>query len=156
MSFSSSQNPTRSRLLARGAAGRRALSVAAVTCLAAAGVEPECFLAEYGHHQFEVPCAPADGVAAADRSVTFKEVVRDVARHLGRRVTFAPLSDPAAVGNGTHIHLSLVGDAGEPLLHDPGQPGGLSRLGGQFAAGILHHSVALVALTAPSRSRPCA
>jgi glutamine synthetase len=115
-----------------------------------AGVEPELFFAEYASHQFEIPMAPADGLAAADRSVIFKEVVRDVARQHGTRASFAPLLDPAGAGNGVHIHFSLTDAAGGPLLFDASRPGCLSELGGRFAAGILLHAEALSALTAPS------
>jgi glutamine synthetase len=115
-----------------------------------AGAEPELFFAEYAAHQFEIPVAPAEGLAAADRSVVFKEVVRDIARRHGERATFAPLLDPAQAGNGVHIHLSLTDAEGRPLLFDPSRPGSLSELGEQFAAGILSHAAALSALTAPS------
>ena len=79
-----------------------------MAALRAAGVEPELFLPEYGEHQFEVPVAPAEGVAAADRSVVTKEVVREVARRGGRRATFAPLREAGSVGSGAHIHLEPV------------------------------------------------
>jgi glutamine synthetase len=115
-----------------------------------AGVEPEMFLAEFGAHQFEVPCAPARGIAIADRAIILREVVRDVAQRLGHRVTFAPLSTPDGVGSGAHLHLSLVDAAGAPLLFDADGPAGLSELGGSFAAGILRHAPALTALVAPS------
>jgi glutamine synthetase len=115
-----------------------------------AGVEPELFLPEYGDRQFEIPVAPAAGVAAADRSVVLKEVVREVARRLGRRVSFAPLHDADGVGTGTHIHISLVDESGRPAGYDAARPGGLSLLAARFAAGILRHLPAVLALTAPS------
>jgi glutamine synthetase len=121
-----------------------------VTALREAGAAPEAFLPEYGAHQFEVPCGVADGVAAADRSVVVKEVVREVARRLGHRATFAPLTDPEAVGNGAHVHLSLCGAAGESLTYDAQRPGRLSALAASFAAGMLAHAPALAALTAPT------
>jgi glutamine synthetase len=121
-----------------------------MAALREAGVEPEMFLPEYGERQFEIPVAPAPGVSAADRSVVLKEVVREVARRLGRRVSFAPLHDPDGVGTGTHIHLSLTDEAGRPVAYDATRPGGLSVLAGRFAAGILQHLPAVLALTAPS------
>ena len=120
--------------------------------LAEAGVDPELFFAEYAAHQFEIPVAPAQGIAAADRSVVLKEVVREIARRAGARVSFAPLLDPEEAGNGVHIHLSLIDMAGQPLLFDGSRAGCLSELGGHFSAGILLHAGALSALTAPS---PC-
>jgi glutamine synthetase len=118
--------------------------------LVEAGVEPERFFAEFASHQFEVPVAPAGALQAADRAVVLREVVRETARRAGLRATFVPLLDPAEAGNGVHIHISLTGADGRPLLHDPAQPASLSRLGGSFAAGVLAHARALTALCAPS------
>lgn len=124
----------------------------AVAALLQAGVEPEHFLPEYGDHQFEISCAPVEGVAAADRAIITREVIREVARLTGRRVTFAPLRSEHAVGNGAHIHFSLTDHRGSPALYDPSRPGRLSALGGQFAAGILEHVPALTAFVTPGAS----
>ncbi|HEY2282175.1 MAG TPA: glutamine synthetase family protein [Solirubrobacteraceae bacterium] len=118
--------------------------------LAAAGVQPERFFAEFAAHQFEIPVRPAEGLAAADRAVVLREVVRDLARRHELRATFTPLSHPAEAGNGVHIHLSLLDSAGRPVLYDAPRPGRLSELGERFAAGILAHARALSALSAPS------
>ncbi|HWY90245.1 MAG TPA: glutamine synthetase family protein [Solirubrobacteraceae bacterium] len=133
-------------------AQRRAEPFAAevMGALAEAGVQPERFFAEFASHQFEIPVAPAEGVAAADRAVVLREVVREVARRHERRATFTPLLNPAEAGNGVHIHLALHDDAGRSALYDPTHPGCLSELGERFAAGILLHARALTALTAPS------
>jgi glutamine synthetase len=121
-----------------------------MAALREAGVEPELFLPEYGEHQFEIPVAPAEGVAAADRSVLLKEVVRETARRLGLRASFAPLRDAASVGTGAHIHLGLIDEQGNPAGYDPSRPGRLSETAGRFAAGILRHLPAVLALTSPS------
>jgi glutamine synthetase len=122
----------------------------AMAALRQAGLEPEVFLPEYGPGQFEIPCAPADGLAAADRAAAFREVLREVARRLGYRASFAPMADPGGVGNGVHVHMSLVDPDGTPVLYDAGRPGSLSQTGARFAAGILEHLPALCAITAPS------
>jgi glutamine synthetase len=122
----------------------------AMAALRQAGLEPEVFLPEYGLGQFEIPCAPADGLAAADRAAAFREVIREVARRLGYRASFAPMVDPGGVGNGVHVHMSLVDPDGTPVLYDAGRPGSLSQTGARFAAGILEHLPALCAITAPS------
>jgi glutamine synthetase len=118
--------------------------------LVEADTEPERFFAEYASHQFEVPVAAAPAAQAADRAIVVREVVREIARREGMRASFVPLLDPAEAGNGVHIHLSLLGDDGRPLLHDPAGPGELSELGGSFAAGVLAHAPALCSLAAPS------
>ena len=122
----------------------------AMRALRQAGAEPERFMAEYASHQFEIPVAAAEGVAAADRALVLREVVREVARREGRRATFTPLLDPAQTGNGVHIHFSLLDADGRAVLYDGSRPGALSELGGSFAAGVLRHARALTALSAPS------
>jgi glutamine synthetase len=112
--------------------------------------QPEMFLPEFGPNQYEVTCRPAIGVAGADRAVIIREVVREVVRRAGLRATFAPILNPDSVGNGVHIHISLVGEDGKWAVHDPQQPGEVSEVAGQFAAGVIRHLPALCALTAPS------
>jgi glutamine synthetase len=134
------------------AALRRADPLASeiLAALAEAGVEPEMFIAEYGEDQFEITHAPAQAMAAADRSVAIREIIREIARNRGWQASFAPKTRLDGVGNGVHIHLSLVDDQGRPVGYDPARPGNLSETAGAFCAGILDHMPALVALTAPS------
>jgi glutamine synthetase len=127
-----------------------AFPLAVMGALLEAGVRPERFMAEFGAHQFEIPVQSAEGLAAADRAVVLREVVREVARREGTRASFAPLLDPAGPGNGVHIHLSLLDREGHPALYAPDRPACLSELGGGFAAGILLHARALSALSASS------
>lgn len=122
----------------------------AMRALGQAGVQPERFFPEFADHQFEIPVAPAPGLASADRAVVLREVVREVARRHCLRASFVPLLDPATAGNGVHIHLDLLNSGGASIFYDPQRPAGLSELGGRFAAGILRHASALSALTAPS------
>jgi glutamine synthetase len=121
-----------------------------MAALLEAGLEPEMITSEFAAHQFEIPLAPAEGLTGADRSVAFKEIVREIARQHELRASFAPLLDPAGAGNGVHIHFSLLDDSGRPVFYDAARPACLSELGGRFAAGILTHARALTALTAPS------
>ncbi len=115
-----------------------------------AGLEPEVFLPEYGERQFEVPCAPTEGVSGADRAAAMREVVREVARRLGYRACFVPKAVPEGVGNGVHVHLSLLDLEDHPVFYEPERPGRLSPVGARFAAGILAHLPAICAFTAPS------
>ena len=121
-----------------------------MAALIQAGTEPERFFAEYAANQFEIPLAPAEGLASADRAVVFREVVREIARRQGMRASFVPLLDPEQAGNGVHVHLSLIDRNGNSLLYDAARPACLSELGERFAAGILRHARALSALTAAS------
>lgn len=121
-----------------------------VALLDSAGLEPETWLPEYGQGQYEITVRPAAGLAAADRAVLLRELVRDLAVRRGHRASFAPLPDPGDVGNGVHVHLSLHDRDGRPALYDPDRPGRLSELGGAFAAGVVTHARALLAVTAAS------
>ncbi len=123
---------------------------AVMAALLDAGIQPERFFPEYAPHQFEIPVAPAEGLAGADRAVVLREIVREIARRHQLRASFTPLLDPAQAGNGVHIHLSLLDTSGRPALYDATRPACLSELGERFAAGILLHARALSALTAPS------
>ena len=66
-------------------AHERALGFGAVlvAALRAAGLEPETFEPEGGPGQYEVNCRPALGLAAADRALLVRELVRAVATREG-------------------------------------------------------------------------
>jgi glutamine synthetase len=123
---------------------------ALLAALRQAGVIPDSFLSEYGPQQFEVTCAPALGVRAADDAVITRELAQAVAFRLGQRVSLAPIHDPKGTASGTHIHWSFLDGDDQPVLYDAERPWGLSLLGNRFVAGILHHLPALCAVTAPS------
>ena len=125
-----------------------------IAALRAAGVIPDTFLAEYGPRQFEVTVMPQPALTAADHGVITREMARAAAHRLGHRVIFSPKPDPELVGNGVHIHMSLVDAAGRPVTHAPGDAPGeameLSKPAQHFFAGVLHHMPAICAITAPS------
>jgi glutamine synthetase len=121
-----------------------------IAALRAAGAEPDSFLAEYAPGQFEVTVRPTAGIAAADRAVIVRELLRAVAWRLGKTLTLAPVLTPDGVGSGTHVHLSFVGADGAPALYDPARPAELSVLGEAFVAGIATALPAIAALTAPA------
>ena len=121
-----------------------------MAALKAAGLKPDTIMKEYGDNQYEVTIGPEEGLKIADGAAVLRELVRATALRMGDRATFTPIRDPAGVGNGVHIHMSLLDADGTPVTWDPEGPSGMSRLTGSFIAGILRHAGALVALTAPS------
>lgn len=123
-----------------------------IAALTEAGVSPEVIIAEYGVDQFEVTHAPCDALTAADRAVAIREITREIARVRGWKASFAPKTSPDAVGNGVHIHFSLLDGKGEPATYDRDGPAGLSAAAGSFSAGVLKHLPGMTALTASSVS----
>lgn len=123
---------------------------ALVGALRQAGLAPDTFLREFGQNQYEVTVDPARGIAAADQAVILRELVRAVARAHGRTASFAPLLAPGGIGNGVHVHLSLLDGEGAPVSYDAGRGHGLSAVAGAFVAGVLKYLPAFLALTAPS------
>ncbi|MEV7935665.1 MULTISPECIES: glutamine synthetase family protein [unclassified Kitasatospora] len=91
---------------------------------------------EYAPGQFEVSVAPEGPVGAADTSVLVRHTVRAVSARHGLRVSFAPVVEPGAVGNGGHLHLSLWRD-GHNLGHGGPGPHGLTAEAEGFLAGVL-------------------
>jgi glutamine synthetase len=123
-----------------------------MAALAEADVSPEVIIAEFGIDQFEVTHAPADALTAADRAVAIREITREIARIRGWKASFAPKTAPDSVGNGVHVHFSLVDGKGEPVTYDRTGPAGLSAPAASFCAGVLKHLPAMTVLTASSVS----
>ncbi|MEQ9643245.1 MAG: glutamine synthetase family protein [Alphaproteobacteria bacterium] len=137
--------------LAFSVRGLRAADDFATTLVAAireAGIAPDQFLPEYGAGQYEITQAPAIGLRAADEAVMVRLLVQEVAASFGLTSTMAPKLNPEGVGNGVHIHFSLLDDQGAPVTGPGVGETPLSAVAGQFAAGVLAHVDALCALTA--------
>ncbi|WP_372411290.1 glutamine synthetase [Streptomyces luteireticuli] len=104
---------------------------------------------EYAPGQFEVSVAATDPVGAADLVVLVRETVRAVSRRHGLEAQFGPVVDAGGVGNGAHLHLSLL--RGERnLCRDGDGPSGMTAECAAFLAGVLRELPALLALGAPS------
>jgi glutamine synthetase len=75
----------------------------------------------------------------ADGIITFRTVVKEVARAHGVYATFMPKPLAGVNGSGMHTHLSLLRGEGDAFLDD-GDPYGLSAVGRGFIAGQLRHA----------------
>jgi glutamine synthetase len=114
------------------------------------GISPDTIMKEYGQGQYEVTMGPQQGVGIADHSAILRELIASVAALSGHEPTFTPIRDPAGVGNGVHIHMSMLNADGAPATWDPNGKHELSGIAGRFVAGILKYLDAIVAITAPS------
>jgi len=72
------------------------------------GLTPEMILSESGMGQFEITFGPKDALFMADRTLYFKQLVKEITREHNLYATFMakPFQDDA--GNGGHIHLSVL------------------------------------------------
>jgi glutamine synthetase len=81
--------------------------------------------------------------------MTYKYVVKNVARTAGKAVTFMPKPLFGDNGSGMHTHQSLWKE-GTPLMADKSGYAGLSQLARAYVAGLLMHAPALLAFCAPT------
>lgn len=122
-----------------------------VSRLRDSGVTVEQIHPEYELSQFELSVAASDPVDTADTAVLVRESVRAVSGVHGLRAAFGPMVVPGGVGNGGHVHLSLWREGVNRMCGGPG-PFGIGREGENFAAGILDHLPALLALGCPAEA----
>jgi glutamine synthetase len=87
-------------------------------------------------------------IKAADDLMTYKYVIKNVAKRYGKTVTFMPKPVFNDNGSGMHTHQSIWKD-GKPLFWGDGYAN-LSEMALHYIGGILKHAPALLALTNPS------
>ena len=106
---------------------------------------------EFHHHevasggQCEIDLRFQTLTRMADQVMTYKYVVKNVARRHGKTATFMPKPIFGDNGSGMHTHQSLWME-GTPLMADKSGYAGLSQLGRAYVAGLLAHAPALLAL----------
>ena len=102
---------------------------------------------EYSHHeaapsQHEIDLRYSDALSMADSYMTYRLVVKEVARSFGCYASFMPKPIEGVDGSGMHLHLSLFDLDGNDLFHDEGDESGceLSATARQFLAGLLKYA----------------
>jgi glutamine synthetase len=110
---------------------------------------------EFHHHevatggQCEIDMRFGTLTRIADQVMTYKYVVKNVARSHGKTVTFMPKPLFGDNGSGMHTHQSLWKEGGT-LMADPSGYAGLSKLARNYVGGLLAHAPALLAFCAPT------
>jgi glutamine synthetase len=117
--------------------------------MAANGILVGQLHAEYGLAQMEVSIGAAEPVTAADLQLLARQTIHAAARANGLRASFAPLVTMESVGNGWHLHSSVLRD-GRNLLAGGEGPSGMTAEGEAYVAGLLRELPALAAVAAPS------
>mgnify|MGYP001586212059 FL=1 len=106
---------------------------------------------EYSHHevaasQHEIDLRYTDALTMADNVMTYRLVVKEIARQHGVYATFMPKPIFGINGSGMHVHQSLFkGD--KNAFFDKNEKHYLSAIGKSFTAGILKHAPEITAIT---------
>lgn len=111
------------------------------------------FEIEASHHevaiaQHEIDFKYGEALDAADKLITFKMAVKDVAKAHGLCATFMPKPIFGECGSGMHTNMSLFQN-GKNVFYDENSPTKLSRLAYNFIAGIMEHAKGVCAITNP-------
>jgi len=123
--------------------------------LIASGIQVEASKGEYGPGQYEINIAYSPLLEAADCTVLFKEICKEIAMEQGKAITFMAKPDEGKSGNSMHIHLSLWDSerSRNLFLGDgkiEGVPFGVSELFQYFLGGVLAHAREIFLFFAPT------
>ena len=106
---------------------------------------------EYSHHevapsQHEIDLRYTDALTMADNVMTYRLVVKEIARQHGVYATFMPKPIFGINGSGMHVHQSLF-KGGKNAFFEKGKKYYLSNTGKAYTAGILKHAPEITAIT---------
>ena len=106
---------------------------------------------EYSHHevapsQHEIDLRYTDALTMADNTVTYRIVVKEVAREYGVYATFMPKPMFGVNGSGMHVHQSLFRGTAN-AFYDPADGYFLSPTARHYIAGLLRHAREITLLT---------
>ena len=106
---------------------------------------------EYSHHevapsQHEIDLRYLDALQMADTVMTYKIVVKEIARKYGCHATFMPKPIFGENGSGMHCHQSLF-QGKRNAFFDPGDQFHLSETARSYIAGLLRHAPEITAVT---------
>lgn len=111
------------------------------------------FTIETSHHemspaQHEIDFKYDNALKTADNIVTFKLVVRSIAKRHGLFASFMPKPVYGVQGSGMHINMSLQKD-GKNVFADVDGKNGLSKEAYYFIAGLMEHAKGMSVITNP-------
>lgn len=105
---------------------------------------------EYSHHevapsQHEIDLRYKEAMCMADNMMTYRVVVKEIARQNGVYATFMPKPIFGENGSGMHVHQSLfIKDKNE--FYDASDDFNLSTIARQYIAGLMRHAPEITAI----------
>jgi len=108
-------------------------------------------IVEYSHHevapsQHEIDLRFDDALSMSDKTMTYRIVVKEIARQHGYYATFMPKPIFGENGSGMHVHQSLFA-GNKNLFFDRNDPYHLSKMAKGYIAGIMKHAREIIAVT---------
>lgn len=119
---------------------------AMVDHLQRAGIEVEYHHHEVAPGQHEIDMRYDEALAMADKTLTYKAVVKEVARLKGCHASFMPKPFFGINGSGMHVHQSLF-SGNKNQFFDASDPFYLSQTARSYLAGLLRHVKEFTAVT---------
>ncbi|HME44759.1 MAG TPA: glutamine synthetase family protein [Syntrophorhabdales bacterium] len=106
---------------------------------------------EYSHHevapsQHEIDLRYTDALTMADNTMTYRVVVKEVAKKYGLYATFMPKPIFGVNGSGMHTHQSLFKGSSNAFFNG-GDEYFLSDIAKQYIAGLLRHAREITLIT---------
>lgn len=106
---------------------------------------------EYSHHevapsQHEIDLRYDEGLRMADKTQTYRVVVKEIARKHGVYATFMPKPIFGQNGSGMHTHQSLF-KGNQNAFYDPKDKYNLSEMAKNYIAGLIRHAPEITAIT---------
>jgi glutamine synthetase len=106
---------------------------------------------EYSHHevapsQHEIDLRYSDALTMADRVMTYRYAVKEVAARHGVYATFMPKPIFGENGSGMHVHMSLF-KGNRNAFYNASDKYHLSPVAKMFIAGILRHAAEMAVVT---------
>ncbi len=99
--------------------------------------------------QHEIDFRYDEALVTADNLMTFKMVVKTIAKRHGLHATFMPKPKTETYGSGMHINLSLSRN-GVNAFQSVDDKNGLSKEGYYFIGGLMKHIKAITCITNPT------
>jgi glutamine synthetase len=118
-----------------------------VRALESMGIPIEYVHHEVGPSQHEIDMRYASALDMADHTVTYRLIVKEIAKKAGFHATFMPKPIFGENGSGMHTHQSLFTD-GRNAFFDAEDQWSLSEAGKAFIAGQLRHAREIAAVFA--------
>jgi len=114
------------------------------------------FSTETNHHEgvqskHEINFRYGNALSIADKTITFKQVIKHYAALEGLIASFMPKPFYGHHGAGMHVHMSIFDNKEKTnVFYDPDSEFQLSKIGRNFMAGIMDHARGLAGITNPS------